>query len=167
MGASVEWPWGKAMGSRKTFNPNRSHLPALFSVFMGRICIHPNSRESFWWLSPSLVLIFHTSSSNRDYGYSYLLNTTPWVIIRTGVGIPSLGFLFFPPLAIIQPWVFSSSHPWLLFSPRYFLFPFLGYYLALGFHTFTHPWQRFLVFLALFITYPTLDFSLFQPLATI
>ena len=55
--------------------------------------------------------------------YSYLLNTTPWEIIRTGVGIPSLGFyyctwfslfptlgyypalgfLFFPPLATIQP----------------------------------------------------------------
>ena len=55
--------------------------------------------------------------------YSCLLNTTPWVIIRTGVGIPShgfyhcpwfslfptlgyysaLGFLFFPPLATISP----------------------------------------------------------------
>ena len=102
--------------------------------------------------------------------YSYLLNTTPWVIIRTGVGIPSLGFyycpwfslfptlgyypalgfLFFPPLATIQPLVLTSSHPWLLFSP--------------WFSTFTHPWLRFLVFLALFITYPTLGFSLFSTL---
>ena len=44
--------------------------------------------------------------------YSYLLNTIPWVIIRTGVGIPSLGFYYYP---------------W--FS----LFPTLGYYSALGF----------------------------------
>ena len=102
--------------------------------------------------------------------YSYLLNTTPWVIIRTGVGFPSLGFyycpwfslfptlgyypalgfLFFPPLATIQPLVLTSSHPWLLFSP--------------WFSTFTHPWLGFLVFLALFITYPTLGFSLFSTL---
>ena len=102
--------------------------------------------------------------------YSYLLNTTPWVIIRTGVGFPSLGFyycpgfslfptlgyyptlgfLFFPPLATIQPLVLTSSHPWLLFSP--------------WFSTFTHPWLRFLVFLALFITYSTLGFSLFSTL---
>ena len=87
--------------------------------------------------------------------YSYLPNTTPWVIIRTGVGFPSLGFyycpwfslfptlgyypalgfLFFPPLATIQPLVLTSSHPWLLFSP--------------WFSTFTHPWLRFLVFSSL------------------
>ena len=99
--------------------------------------------------------------------YSYLPNTTPWVIIRTGVGFPSLGFyycpgfslfptlgyyptlgfLFFPPLATIQPLVLTSSHPWLLFSP--------------WFSTFTHPWLRFLVFLALFITYSTLGFFTF------
>ena len=113
--------------------------------------------------------------------YSYLLNTTPWVIIRTGVGIPSLGFyycpwfslfptlgyystlgfLFFPPWAIIQPlvfhfypplakilsfsslvynishpWFFTFFNPWLLFSPRFFLLPTLGYYPALGFFFF-------------------------------
>ena len=44
--------------------------------------------------------------------YSYLLNTTPWVIIRTGVGIPSLGFYY---------------------CPWFSLFPTLGYYSALGF----------------------------------
>ena len=49
------------------------------------------------------------------------------------VFITALGLLFFPPLAIIQPWVFSSSHPWLLFSPRFSLFPSLGYYPTLGF----------------------------------
>ena len=47
--------------------------------------------------------------------------------------ITVLGFLFFPPLAIIQPWVFSSSHPWLLFSPRFSLFPSLGYLLHSSF----------------------------------
>ena len=92
------------------------------------------------------------------------------MIIRTGVGFPSLGFyycpgfslfltlgyyptlgfLFFPPLATIQPLVLTSSHPWLLFSP--------------WFSTFTHPWLRFLVILALFMTYPTLGFSLFSTL---
>ena len=62
----------------------------------------------------------------------------------------ALGFLFFPPLTVIQPQVFHFSHPWLLFSP--------------WFSTFTHPWLRFLVSLALFITYPTLGFSLFSTL---
>ena len=45
--------------------------------------------------------------------YSCLPNTNPWVIIRTGVGTPTL--------------VFSSS-------PRFSLFPSLVYYPALGFH---------------------------------
>ena len=49
--------------------------------------------------------------------YSSLPNSTPQGIIRTGVGIPSLGFLF---------------------SPRFFFFATLGYYSALGF-TFLPP----------------------------
>ena len=50
---------------------------------------------------------------------------TVWVIIRTGVGTPTLGyysalgFLLFPPLSIILPLVF--------------ILPTLGYYSALGF----------------------------------
>ena len=44
--------------------------------------------------------------------YSYLPNTTPWVIIKTGVGFPSLGFYY---------------------CPWFSLFPTLGYYSALGF----------------------------------
>ena len=42
--------------------------------------------------------------------YSSLMNSTPQGIIRTGVGIPSLGFLF---------------------GPRFFIFATLGYYSAL------------------------------------
>ena len=96
--------------------------------------------------------------------YYQLPNTNPWA--RTGDGIPShgfllshvfslfptlgynpaLGFLFFPPLAVIQPQVFHFSPSWLLFRP--------------WFSTFTHPWLRSLFFLALFIPYPTLGFSL-------
>ena len=53
------------------------------------------------------AFLAQTKSGRIHTTYSYLPNTTPWVIIRTGVGIPSLGFLFFPPLAIIQPWVSS------------------------------------------------------------
>ena len=48
----------------------------------------------------------------------------------------ALGFFFCPPLVIILPLVFSSSHPWLLFSPRFSTFPILGYYSALGFPLF-------------------------------
>ena len=48
----------------------------------------------------------------------------------------ALGFFFCPPLVIILPLVFSSSHPWLLFSSRFFLLPTLGYYPALGFFFF-------------------------------
>ena len=48
----------------------------------------------------------------------------------------ALGFFFCPPLVIILPLVFSSSHPWLLFSPRFSTFPILGYYSALGFSLF-------------------------------
>ena len=123
-------------------------------------------------VSPAIQDRLHKPSSEEPlgFGYSYLPNTTPWVIIRTGVGFPSLGFyycpwfslfptlgyfpalgfLFFPPLTTIQPLVLTSSHPWLLFSP--------------WFSTFTHPWLRFLVILALFITYPTLVFALLSTL---
>ena len=44
--------------------------------------------------------------------YFNLLNTDPWIIIRTADGIPSLAFLL---------------------SPRFSLVPTLGYYSALGF----------------------------------
>ena len=49
---------------------------------------------------------------------------------------PALGFLFLPPLAIIQPLVLTFANPWLLFSPGFSLFPTLGYYPALGFPLF-------------------------------
>ena len=58
------------------------------------------------------------------------------------VFITALGFLFFPPLAIIQPWVFSSSYPGLLFSPRFSIFP------ALVFH-FYPPLAKILSFFSL------------------
>ena len=60
-----------------------------------------------------LHIACYTNTSNfLQKQYSYLLNTTPWVIIRTGVGIPSLGFYY---------------------CPWFSLFPTLGYYSALGF----------------------------------
>ena len=44
-----------------------------------------------------------------------------------------MGFLFFPHLVIILSLFFSSSHPWLLFSPGVSTFLILGFYSALGF----------------------------------
>ena len=44
----------------------------------------------------------------------------------------ALGFFFYPPLVIILPLVFSSSHPWLLFS--LLLFRFLATIQPLVFH---------------------------------
>lgn len=155
-------------------------LDAIFRFLLPHLTIHVKSTntrimvskgmvsKSKYWISEKNkgipVSIFTESVLHINMGdeYSYLPNTTPWVIIRTGVGFPSLGFyycpwfslfptlgyypalsfLFFPPLATIQPLVLTSSHPWLLFSP--------------WFSTFTHPWLRFLVFLALFITYKLL-----------
>ena len=89
----------------------------------------------------------------------------PWLLFSPGFSLlptlgyySALGFLFFPPWAIIQPlvfhfypplakilsfsslvynishpWFFTFFNPWLLFSPRFFLLPTLGYYPALGF----------------------------------
>ena len=58
--------------------------------------------------------------------------------------IQPLVFHFYPPLAkilsfsslvynISHPWFFTFFNPWLLFSPRFFLLPTLGYHPALGF----------------------------------
>ena len=92
-------------------------------------------------------MIIRTGVGFPSLGFYYC----PWFSLFPTLGYyPALGFLFFPPLATIQPLVLTSSHPWLLFSP--------------WFSTFTHPWLRFLVFLALFITYPTFGFSLFSTL---
>ena len=85
------------------------------------------------------------------------------------------------PCLLIQPWVFTFSLPWLLFSPCFSLPPTLGYYSALGFlffpplviiqplvFSFSHPWllshPRFLLLLCLGF-YPALSFSLLPPLS--
>ena len=52
MGTSVNWPWGRAMGSsRKTLNPNWSCLLILFVTFlalMGRTKRKPKFQGEFW-----------------------------------------------------------------------------------------------------------------------
>ena len=85
------------------------------------------------------------------------------------------------PCLLIQPWVFTFSLPWLLFSPCFSLPPTLGYYSALGFlffpplviiqplvFSFSHPWllshPRFLLLLRLGF-YPAISFSLLPPLS--
>ena len=69
------------------------------------------------------------ASSKAFLSYSYLPNTTPWVIIRTGVGFSSLGFYY-------CPWF--SLFPTLGYYPAlgFLFFPTLGYYSALGFNFF-------------------------------
>ena len=73
----------------------------------------------------------HRSSSMKQqrsgsFNTGTLPNSTPKGIIRTGVGIPSLGFLF-------SPRFFFFCHTRLLFCPRFYIFATLGYYSILSF----------------------------------
>ena len=144
------------------FHENKTQVVQLVTV----------TRSCPLWDSPyrTSKLAFWNSEIYTLTSYSYLPNTTPWVIIRTGVGIPSLGFyyctwfslfptlgyypalcfLFFPPLATIQPLVFSFSLPGLLSNP--------------WFSTFTHPWLRFSFFSSLVYNISHPWFSLFSTL---
>ena len=102
--------------------------------------------------------LFFTKPWVFSFSHPWLLSC-PWFSLFPTLGCYSaLGFPLFPSLATIQPlvfhfypplakilsfsslvynishpWFFTFFNPWLLFSPRFFLLPTLGYYPALGF----------------------------------
>ena len=103
--------------------------------------------------------LFFTKPWVFSFSHPWLLSC-PWFSLFPTLGCYSaLGFPLFPSLATIQPlvfhfypplakilsfsslvynishpWFFTFVNPWLLFSPRFSLFPSLVYYPAVCFH---------------------------------
>ena len=144
------------------------------------------------WIQPPLPWVIIRTGVENSLRWFLLLPLVfsfshPWLLFSPGFSLlptlgyySALGFLFFPPWAIIQPlvfhfypplakilsfsslvynishsWFFTFFNPWLLFSPSFFLLPTLFIILPLVFSSPTIG------------CYSALGFSLFPSLATV
>ena len=128
----------------------QSPSPNVRVVFGGSGCVGSVWQDGEWNVQDNLCPVIEPKNdidiisliTSRSYNYSSLPNSTPYGIIRTGVGNPSLGFLF---------------------SPRFFFFATLGYYSALGF-TFLPPRLLFGLGFPLLSTFATIpSFKVLHP----